>query len=330
MTDTPLVSIIIVNLNGRKNLEQCLKYLMEISYKNFEIILVDNNSTDDSIEFVKNTYPSIMIIKLDKNRGFAEPNNIGARISKGEFLLFLNNDTKVTTNFITELIKIAKQDQQIAICQSMLLKPNGSVDSSGDYIDSIGVSFSSKKKIENVKEILSARGASMLIRKKVFDELGGFDEKFFASFEDVDLGWRTWIRGYKVLIVPKSIVYHIGGKTVDKLRSQVAFHGMKNQLSLRITNFESSNAIKSLVLSTIIYGSKIFPVWLNYKFKGTTSFTATKYEEKIFAKPSFKIILKSLIWILKNQKYLAKKRKVVNSNRIRSTRELQEKKVILP
>jgi len=329
MTDNPLVSIIIVNLNGKKNLEQCLKSLMEISYKNFEIILVDNNSIDDSIEFVKNTYPSMMIIKLEKNRGFAEPNNIGARNSKGEFLLFLNNDTKVTTNFITELVKIAKQDPKIAICQSMLLKPNGNVDSSGDYIDSIGVSFSSKEKIENVKEILSAKGASMLIRKKVFDELGGFDEKFFASFEDVDLGWRAWIKGYKVLVVPKSIVYHIGGKTVDKLRSEVTYHGLKNQLSLRITNFESYNAIKSLVLSTIIYGSKSFRVWLDYKFKGTTSFTATKYEEKIFAKPSLKIILKSLFWILKNQKYLAKKRKTVNSNRIMSTSQLQEKKLII-
>ena len=101
----PLVSVIIVNYNGKHHLEKCLRSLSKVDYKNYEIILVDNNSSDGSIEFVKESYPSVIIKKLDKNYGFAEPNNIGAKSANGEFLLFLNNDTYVEPNFISELVK---------------------------------------------------------------------------------------------------------------------------------------------------------------------------------------------------------------------------------
>jgi len=187
----PLVSVIIVNYNGKNHLENCLKSLMNIAYKNYEVIIVDNNSTDESIEFVKNCYPSIIIIKLDRNYGFAEPNNIGAKIAKGEFLLFLNNDTEVSPNFIEKMVNVLNQDSKIAICQSLLLKPNQEIDSSGDYVDELGRAYSSRKKLTEVKEILSARGASMMVKKNYFWDLDGFDEKFFASFEDVDICWHT-------------------------------------------------------------------------------------------------------------------------------------------
>ena len=131
----PKISIIIVNYNGKELLQKCLESLFKTDYENFEVILVDNNSTDNSIEFVTKNYPKIIVIKLDSNKGFAEPNNIGAKIAKGDHLLFLNNDTVTTTNFISEMIKVFEKDQQVAICQSLLLRPNGDVDSSGDFID---------------------------------------------------------------------------------------------------------------------------------------------------------------------------------------------------
>jgi len=180
MEKIPLVSVIIVNYNGKSNLEDCLASLTKIDYKNYEIILVDNNSTDTSVEYVKNIYPAITIIKLNDNYGFAEPNNIGAKNAKGEFLLFLNNDTKVNPNFIGEMVKVLEHDPKIAICQSLLLKPNGEVDSGGDFIDTLGRAYSSKNKVNEVKKILSARGASMMARKDSFWDLGGFDKKFFA------------------------------------------------------------------------------------------------------------------------------------------------------
>jgi len=131
---SPKISVIIVNYNGKKLLENCLESLFKTDYNNFEVILVDNNSTDGSMEFVTKNYPKIIVIKLDSNKGFAEPNNIGAKIAKGEYLLFLNNDTVTTTNFISEMIKVLEKDEKIAICQSLLLKPDGNIDSSGDFL----------------------------------------------------------------------------------------------------------------------------------------------------------------------------------------------------
>jgi len=325
---SPKVSVIIVNFNGKNLLEKCLNSLFKIDYENFEVILVDNNSTDDSVEFIRKNYASIILIKLDSNKGFAEPNNIGSKSAKGEYLLFLNNDTVVTPNFISEMIKVIENNDQIGICQSLLLKPNNTVDSSGDFIDGLGVVFSSKKIPNNIEKISSAKGASLLIRKKLFTDLGGFDKKFFATFEDVDLGWRTWILGYNVVIVPKSIVYHVGGQTINQLKSKIAFHGFKNQISMKITNFETKLVLKKLIIFFIKYGFRELKIWMDYSLTGTTRLTPTKYEEKIAQKPNFIIILKSLFWIMTNSKYLMKKHHEINSKRVLETKKLEELGVI--
>jgi len=313
--DNPLVSVIIVNYNGKRHLEKCLESLMNVDYEKCEVILVDNNSTDNSVEFVKNVHPSVIIIKLDNNYGFAEPNNIGAKNAKGEFLLFLNNDTVVNPNFIREMVKVLNQDSEIAICQSLLLKPNGEVESSGDFIDILGRAYMSKEKETKVKEILSARGASMMVRKKMFWELGGFDKNFFASFEDIDLSWRAWIWGYKIVLVPNSIVYHTGGQTIQLLTPEIKFHGVKNNLVLCLANFEAP-------LSKII---KLFYASLMKKSFGIS--VGTDYE---LARPlpSFGTVFRGLMWVLKNFKYVLVKRKKVNSRRARTTEELVQRGLI--
>jgi len=315
MDNDTLVSIIIVNYNGRHHLEECLKSLMQVTYKKFEVILVDNNSTDGSIEFVKNNYPSIKIKKLDKNYGFAEPNNIGAKIAKGDFLLFLNNDTKVNPNFIQEMVNVFNQDSKIAISQSLLLKTNGEIESSGDFIDIIGRAYMSKEKVTEVKEILGARGACMMVRKNIFWELGGFDKNFFASFEDIDLSWRAWIWGYKIVLVPNSIVYHTGGQTVQLLRSEIKFHGVKNTLVLCFTNFEAP-------LNKII---KLFYVSLVKKSFGISVGAGYEPARPL---PSFGTVFRGLMWVLKNFKYVLVKRKKVNSRRARTTEELVQRGLI--
>lgn len=324
----PKVSVIIVNYNGKILLKRCLESLSNIDYDNFEIILVDNNSTDNSIDYVRKNYPSIILIQLDSNQGFAKPNNLAAQVAKGEYLLFLNNDTITTPNFISEMIKVLYHDTTIAICQSMLLKPDGSIDSSGDFIDELGVAYNSKTKINIMREISSARGASMLIRKNIFDKLNGFDEKFYVSFEDIDLGWRTWILGYRIVLVPSSIVYHYGGTTIKKIKSEIAFHGFKNQLSMKITNFEPSLALKNTFLFFIIYGIRELKIWCDYTLFGSTKTSSTQYESNIAAKPNIRIIMKSIIWILKNYSYLLQKQKTINQNRVYSTKILKKMNIL--
>ena len=325
---SPRISVIIVNYNGKELLQKCLESLFKIDYNNFEVILVDNNSTDGSMEFVIKNHPNVIVVKLDSNKGFAEPNNIGAKIAKGEYLLFLNNDTITTTNFISEMIKVLEKDEKIAICQSLLLKPDGNIDSSGDFIDKMGIVYNSKTKTDEIREISSARGACMLMRKKIFDKLGGFDEKFFFSFEDVDLGWRSWILGYKTVVVPQSIVYHSAGKTSSKFKSEAAFHGLKNQLSMKITNFEPRFALRSLLLFFFVYGSREIKIWLDYRIKGSTTMTSTNYESKTAENPSIKVVIKSLSWIFKNIRYLHRKHNQVNESRIVSTNYLEKIRII--
>ena len=324
----PLVSIIIVNYNGKSYLRKCLESIKKIDYDNLEIIVVDNNSTDGTMEFLVQNHPSVITLKLDQNHGFAKPNNMAAKIARGDFLLFLNNDTKVTPNFLTELVQVLVKDDQIGICQSLLLKPNGEMDSSGDFIDTIGVVYNSKEPIDKIREISSARGASMIVRKKLFSDLGGFDEKFFVSFEDVDLGWRTWIKGYRVAINPKSIVYHYGGKTHDSIKNEISFHGLKNQLSMKITNFETKYAISSLLKFFFIFGIRELKILLDYTIKGKTTLTSTKYENTIAAKPNINAVLKALFWIISNPRYLQSKRKKIHAYRKISTKELQKMNII--
>ncbi len=325
----PLVSIIIINYNGVELLKKCLSSLSKITSLNNEIILVDNNSNDDTINYVTKHYPEIILIKLDENKGFAEPNNIASKIAKGEYLLFLNNDTIVTKNFLTELLNSINKDNQIGICQSLLLKLDNSIDSSGDFIDQLGVVYNSKTSVSTDREISSARGASMLIRKEIFEELKGFDEQFFVSFEDVDLGWRAWIKGYKVVLSRKSIVYHLGGQTTNKIKSDIAFHGFKNQLSMKITNFESNLSLQKIISFFVIYGIHELKIWFDYTFRGSTNRSSTKYEKNLAQKPNFKIIFKSILWVIRNNSYLHKKRKFVNSSRIRSTKNLQDMNIII-
>ena len=325
---SPKVSIIIVNYNGKELLQKCLDSLLKVNYDNFEIILVDNNSTDGTVEFITKNYPSLIIIKLDSNKGFAEPNNVAAKISKGKYLLFLNNDTVVTPNFISEMVKVMETDKKIAVCQSLLLKPDGSVDSSGDFIDHLGVVYNSKTKIDEIREVSSARGASMLVRSDIFEKLDGFDQKFFVTFEDVDLCWRSWILGYRVLIIPTSIVYHEGGITIKKIKSEIAFHGFKNQLAMKITNFEPILAMRNMMLFFGIYGIRELKIWLDYTISGSTKLSSTEYEDNIAPKPSFKVIAKSIFWVLSNYGYLLKKQRTINKNRVYSTTILKKMNIL--
>lgn len=316
--NNPLVSIIIVNFNGKTYIEKCLESLIKVNYTNYEIIIVDNNSDDGSRELIEDKYPTIKIKKLEKNYGFTYPNNLGAKMANGDFLLFLNNDTIVTPNFISELMNTITSRSDIAICQSFLLKMNGDVDSSGDFIDCYGRAFSSREKNPKFRHILSARGASMMVKKKIFFELGGFDEKFFASFEDVDLGWRANIFGYGVVLAPKSLVYHMGGQTIKNINTQIQFHGVKNSLVIRLTNFEFFYSLKSIII--------LFFVTMMRRFFKISVIQDPELSPPL---PSLKIMVLGSFWIIKNLRYILKKRRETHLKRVKSTKELKELNVII-
>jgi GT2 family glycosyltransferase len=325
----PLVSVIIVNYNGEAYLDRCLDSLRSTTYSNFEIRVIDNNSSDQSLDLIKRKYPYVKVMGLKKNLGFATANNLGAEAAKGDFYIFLNNDTIVTETWLSELVNaiIKSQDDQVAIAQSFLVRQDGKIDSSGDFIDRFGRPYSSK--LENPpdrRQIMSARAASMIIRKEVFWKLGGFEDIFFSSFEDVHLGWKAWIAGYKVILASNSIVYHFTGQTVKRLKSRMNFHSMKNQACIILLNFEFPSCIKNFLSLIPLYrpsirsAKKRVEEGLGMNGKHTEEKNLDTIAPEIYSNPILlKDVLKTFLWICRHTLTLYKKYRQINRMRVRST-----------
>lgn len=253
----PLVSVIILNYNGREYLERCLKSVLNTAYTHFEVIFVDNASTDGSVNYVEKTFGShLRIICNDKNLGFAEGNNVGAKCSKGKYVVFLNNDTEVDRNWLKEIIKVMESDPAIAVAQSKLLLTYNrkKLDCAGVLIDYMGYAYRRGAKeydvgqYNEVAEVFGALGAAMAIRRDVLSMIGLFDPKFCFYYEETDFCWRVWLSGYKVVFVPTSIVYHAVGGTMKKTLSSsvVAFYMCKNHIAMLLKNYQFYNLVKFL------------------------------------------------------------------------------------
>lgn len=244
MKKLPKVSIIIVNFNQKDLTANCLTSLKKITYPLYEIILVDNHSTDGSVESIREKFPSIKMIQNKDNLGFTGGNNAGLDKATGDYILLLNNDTMVSADFLEPLVGDLYEDKDLAIVQSKIF-----VMDRPEFLDSV-VSFQTftgflfhkgylEKDSPNYNRFLysfSAKGACMLVKSSVL-KLGLFDDKYFAYFEETDLCWRAWLMGYKVGFEPRSVIYHKMGATSSKMkRSFMHYHSFKNRLRTIIKN----------------------------------------------------------------------------------------------
>lgn len=236
-------------------MSSCLTSVLNSSYPDFEVILVDNGSKDGSVELIENMFRSdrrLKILKLRKNIGFAAGNNVGIAHCTGNYIVFLNNDTIVEKNWLCELVKIMEKNNDIGAVQSKLLKMDNPkiLDSAGDFVDYYGSVYSRGKgenetHYDQLDKIFSARGAAMMVKSNVLKEVGSFDPTFFMIYEDVDLCWRINLKGYKIFYVPKSIVYHFSEATTVKLNNKFPlFHRTKNWLMLMLKNRELKALIR--------------------------------------------------------------------------------------
>ena len=215
------VSVVIPNYNGEKYLEKCLDSLMEQSLKPDEIIIVDNDSKDKSIDIINKYKNKIKLIVLDKNYGFSVAVNRGIRESNSEYVALLNNDTELDKNWLEELVKCISSDKNIFSCCSKMLRYDNRniIDDAGDFYTAlgweqkIGDGANACKKHMVSKEVFSACAGAAIYRKEIFDKIGYFDENFFAYMEDVDLSYRAKIYGYKNYYCADAKVYHIGSAT---------------------------------------------------------------------------------------------------------------------
>jgi GT2 family glycosyltransferase len=263
----PLVSVIVLNYNGKRFLDRCLGSLLHTNYPNFEIIFFDNNSIDGSLEFLQKTFgndPRIRVVKNKINSGFASGNNVAANYAKGKYSVFLNNDTEVDSYWLQELVNVMELDPNIGAAQSRLLQLDKKhYDSAGDFLCPWGLSLRRGEGTEDrgqynqVEEIFSARGAAMITRSQVFRGVGMFDPIFFLQLEDLDLCWRIRLHGYKIVFVPKSIVYHKGGSALKNVpRGKSEFMSQRNRLLMAIKNYSILNLVKyfPIILMMTLFG----------------------------------------------------------------------------
>lgn len=210
-----LASIILLSYNSKDDLKECIPSLIKQTYTNYEIILVDNASSDNSPEFIRNNYPDIMLIETGSNMGYPAGNNIGFDHASGEYIVVLNPDTVTDSNWLAELIKPLEENPDIALTTSKILiydEPD-KINTCANTVHYTGLDFcrgfnEPLSSFSRPEEVGAISGCSFAIRREIFKELGGFDPEFFLYLDDVDLSWRARLAGYKIQFIPTSIVYH--------------------------------------------------------------------------------------------------------------------------
>ena len=245
--DMKQTAVVILNWNGRQHLEQFLPSVVEHTPQQVRIVVADNGSTDDSIAFIEQTYPDIDIIRLDKNYGFAEGYNRALKQVEAEFFILLNSDVEVTAGWVEPLVATLTNHRTVAAVAPKLRSYGHReyfeyAGAAGGYIDILGYPFcrgrilSSLEKdcgqYDTAQEVFWASGAAFCCRADVFRTLGGFDADFFAHMEEIDLCWRMQLAGYKVMVEPHSVVYHLGGGTMPNESPRKLYLNYRNNLSM--------------------------------------------------------------------------------------------------
>lgn len=253
-------SVIIPNWNGKYLLKDCLESLKKQAFKKFEIIMVDNGSTDDSIEYVKKNFPDVKIVYLNKNYGFARAINEGVEKSQAKYVIFLNNDTKVDKNWLENLIKTADNHPEVISVNSKILNFNDrkKIDGVGILINEVGqarsIGWNEKDlgQYEKERYIFGATGGASLFRREDFIRVGMFDENYFMYSEEVDFAFRAQCLEYKSIYCPKALVYHKHKATSKKMPQYIEYWQFKNMSQTIIKDFPISILLKNWRLLKII------------------------------------------------------------------------------
>ncbi len=246
------VTIIIPNYNGKHFMQPCLESLSKQTYKNFKILIIDNASTDNSLSYVAENYPELEVIALDKNYGFSKAVNVGIAHSTSPFVILLNNDTIVDENYVKEMVHSIELDKHIFSVSSKMIQMYHPelIDSAGDLYTLFGwgICRGSGRPITNYTnagEIFSACAGAAIYRRSAFNQIGYFDESHFAYLEDIDIGYRAKIYGYKNMYCPTALVYHVGSGT-----SGSKYNSFKVKLSARnniYLNYKNMPLIQLLI-----------------------------------------------------------------------------------
>ena len=249
----PPISVIILTWNGRAYLSECLESLAAQSCQDFETILVDNGSTDGSVEYVRGAYPWVRLLELPENVGFAEGNNRGLALAQGDYIVTLNNDTKAAPEFLAELLRVAASNARIGMVAAKMRNYYHSerIDAAALKIGTnglgynIGIGETDFGQYDDAA-IFGPCGGAALYRREMLDETGFFDADFFAYYEDFDLAWRARLAGWKALAAPRALVYHVHSATGGEMSRFKTYYTHRNKWFVIIKNWPLALLLKRL------------------------------------------------------------------------------------
>lgn len=274
------IAVVILNWNGRKLLEEFLPSIIQFSAE-ANIYVADNASTDDSISFVKHTFPAVKIIQNTDNFGFAKGYNEALKFVEEEYYALVNSDIEVTENWLRPILEIFENQPETAIIQPKILDYKNKemfeyAGAGGGYIDKYGFPFcrgrifqyleKDSNQYDDEIDIFWASGACFFIRKEVFRKLNGFDEDFFAHQEEIDLCWRAFNLNYKVKYTGKSTVYHVGGATLKESSPYKTFLNFRNSLWMLTKNLPKRKLFSTLFIRLSLDGQAAIHFMLQGKF----------------------------------------------------------------
>ncbi|MCD4772383.1 MAG: glycosyltransferase family 2 protein [Bacteroidales bacterium] len=278
----PKISIVILNWNGRKYLEKFLPTVVKYSLDTAEVIVADNASSDDSVDYLKKNFTDIRIIQNNSNGGFAKGYNDALAQVEADYYILLNSDVEVTENWITPVIELMESNKNIASCQPKILSYHEPekfeyAGAGGGFLDKYGYPFCRGRLFQTIEkdtgqfddsiEIFWASGACMFIRADLFHNSGGLDNDFFAHMEEIDLCWRLKNEGYKIMYCPQSVVYHVGGGTLPKSSSRKTYFNFRNNSLLLYKNLPSKKLYKILIARLFLDGIAAFKFLLEGGWK---------------------------------------------------------------
>lgn len=244
------VSIVILNYNGKHHLQKFLPTVIKHS-KGYDIVVADNNSSDGSLEFLKENFPDIIIFSFDRNYGFCEGYNKALNLLSSKYFILLNSDIEVTENWIEPVLDLFEKDEYIAAAQPTLLDYNSKnkfeyAGGAGGFIDKFGYPFCRGRIFDTIetdagqyrdsREVFWASGACLFLRSSLFKRYGGFDVDFFAHMEEIDLCWRMKVDGHKIYHCAESIIFHVGGGTLAYSNPRKTYLNFRNSLLVLVKN----------------------------------------------------------------------------------------------
>lgn len=263
----PHVAVVILSWNGKAYLEQFLPSVLASTYPSMEVVIADNRSTDNSVEWLKKQYPEVRIIDTGGNLGFAKGYNSALKQVTAEYYVLLNQDVEVTAGWLEPMVAAMEQDSDMAACMPKIkayhqMTHFEHAGAAGGFIDALGYPFCRGRIFDQVEmdegqydqplEVFWASGAALCIRPELFKRFQGFDEDYFAHMEEIDLCWRLKRAGYKIGVVPASVIYHVGGGSLKKEDPRKIYLNFRNSLSMLYKNLDMMELVWKLPFRMLV------------------------------------------------------------------------------